>query len=131
MRVKTPPVVWRSRNHRYKLVGSKCKACGEVRFPPVHFCSCGGEVEEVELPRAGRLVSYSIVYAADEESRERSPVIMGLIDLGVTRVVAEIVDASPEEVHSGMQVEAVFRRIGEDGETGVIAYGIKFRPAVG
>ncbi|MEN2999849.1 MAG: Zn-ribbon domain-containing OB-fold protein [Acidilobaceae archaeon] len=128
--VRTPPVVWRSREHRYKLVGSRCKSSGEVYYPRVLSCPHGGEIEEVELPRVGRLVSYSVVYAVDEDSRDRSPVIMGLIDLGVTRVIAEVVDVTPEEVKSGMQVEAVFRRMGEAGETGVIVYGVKFRPVM-
>ncbi|MCS7107472.1 MAG: Zn-ribbon domain-containing OB-fold protein [Acidilobaceae archaeon] len=128
--VRTPPVVWRSRVHRYRLVGSKCKSCGEVYYPKIFSCPCGGEAEEVELPKVGRLISYSVVYAVDEESRDRSPVIVGLIDLGVTRLVGEIVDVTPEEVKSGMHVEAVFRRIGEAGERGVIVYGLKFRPVM-
>ncbi|MEM0365515.1 MAG: Zn-ribbon domain-containing OB-fold protein [Acidilobaceae archaeon] len=129
---KSPPVVWRSRIYRYRLIGCKCKNCGRVHYPPASACPyCSSrDLEEVELPRVGKVLSYSIVYAVDSDARERSPVILGLIDLGVTRIIAEITDANPEDIKIGSQLEAVFRRIGEDGETGVIIYGLKFRPVI-
>lgn len=37
-------------------------------------------------------------------------------------------DVDPEEVHIGMPVRAVFRRIAEDGKAGIIQYGYKFVP---
>lgn len=129
MSVRTPPVVWRRREARYKLVGSKCDSCERVYYPPLKVCpSCGEEMKSVELPREGRLISYSVVYAASKGARDRSPVVLGLIELGPARIVAEITDVLPEELRPGMEVEAVFRRLDVDGEEGIIAYGIKFRP---
>jgi len=32
-------------------------------------------------------------------------------------------------VKIGMQVEAAFRKLGQEGESGIIHYGYKFRPA--
>ncbi len=124
------PAVWRGRIHRYRLVAGKCNSCGRIHYPPSHSCPhCGSRgLAEVELPRMGRLVSYSIVYSVPSESRSKAPVILGLVDLGVARVISEITDAGPEDISVGMQVEAVFRRITEDGETGVLVYGVKFRP---
>ncbi len=34
------------------------------------------------------------------------------------------------EMKIGMRVETVFRKLGSEGEAGVIHYGYKFRPAV-
>ena len=41
-----------------------------------------------------------------------------------------MVDAKPEEIHIGMPVEMVTRKLRSDGEEGMIVYGYKFRPAV-
>jgi uncharacterized OB-fold protein len=35
----------------------------------------------------------------------------------------------PATVKIGMQVEAAFRTLGQEGESGIIHYGYKFRPA--
>jgi len=126
----SPARVWRSRVYRYRLIAGRCKSCGRAHHPPANACPyCGSRVlDNVELPRVGRILSYSIVYTTPFEDKDKSPVILGLIDLGVTRLVAEIVDVKPEDVKMGDRVEAVFRRISVDGGTGLIVYGIKFRP---
>ncbi len=41
---------------------------------------------------------------------------------------SQIIDADPAQVKIGMQVEAAFRKLGEEGESGIIHYGYKFRP---
>jgi len=122
--------VWRSRVHRYRLIAGRCRSCGKVYYPPTDACPyCGSrDVDNMELPRVGRIISYSVIYATPFEDRNRSPVILGLIDLGVARLVTEIVDVKPEELKIGDRVEAVFRRVSVDGTTGLIVYGIKFRP---
>ena len=125
------PESWRTRIARYRLLGGVCSACGRAHYPPRESCPYCGErpVKEVELPRAGKLLSYTILYSVEEQDRGESPIVVGLIDLGVARVVSEIVDVDPESLHSGITVEAVFRRLRVDGETGVIVYGVKFRLA--
>ncbi|MCE4611988.1 MAG: Zn-ribbon domain-containing OB-fold protein [Desulfurococcales archaeon] len=122
---------WRTRIYRYRLLGGRCRECGRAFYPPLPKCPyCSSEdVEEVRLPRQGKLVSYTILYSVEEGARRESPVIVGLVDLGVARVVSEIVDAEPGTLKSGMAVEAVFRRLYEEGDEGVIVYGVKFRPA--
>jgi uncharacterized OB-fold protein len=124
---------WRTRLYRYRLLGGRCRDCGRAFYPPLRACPyCGSRsVEEVRLPRQGRLITYTVLYSVEEGARGESPVAVGLVDLGVARVLAEIVDAEPSELSAGMPVEAVFRRLYEDGEEGVIVYGVKFRPAGG
>ncbi len=124
---------WRNRKSLYRLEGAQCLDCGRVFYPPAPRCIyCGsGRVERRQLSRRGTLLSYSIVYSVSDEGRKEAPVIVGLVDLGDARVIAEVTDADPGEVQAGMQVEAVLRRLGVDGESGVIYYGLKFRPALG
>jgi hypothetical protein len=43
-------------------------------------------------------------------------------------VTAQVVDTKPENVRIGTTVKAVFRRINEEGEAGVVQYGYKFVP---
>ncbi|BAA80876.2 conserved hypothetical protein AcaC [Aeropyrum pernix K1] len=122
---------WRTRVPRYRLLGGRCSDCGRSFYPPAKACPyCGSRnVAETELPRVGRLEAYTVLYSVESGARDRSPVVIGLVDLGVAKVVSEIVDVSdPESLERGVQVEAVFRRIYEDGDEGVIVYGVKFRP---
>lgn len=106
--------------------------CGRVHYPPSKTCPyCKSRnLSDVSLPRRGRVVTYTIVYATPPDRREKTPTVVGLIDLGVTRVIAEITDVDVSELREGMEVEAVFRKLREDGSTGLIVYTIKFRPAL-
>ncbi len=127
------PRFWRERASHYRLVGSRCKSCGKISYPPKPVCPyCGHrETEEVELPRRGRVLSYTVIYTVPDGFRKYAPLILGLVELenGV-RVVAPLTDVMPHEVRTGMKVEAVLRRVQEDGEHGVIYYGVKFRPSM-
>jgi len=124
---------WRKRIPRYRLIGARCKSCGRIHYPPRAACPyCGGrELESVELPRTGTLESWSVVYSVPGNSRLHAPTLVGLVrlDNGV-RIVAELTDADPEDLKEGIRVEAVVRRVAEDGDTGTIAYAVKFRPAL-
>jgi hypothetical protein len=42
-------------------------------------------------------------------------------------VTAQLTDMSADEVHIGMPVEMVTRKLRTDGEEGMIVYGYKFR----
>ena len=57
------------------------------------------------------------------------PYIVGLIEMdeGV-KLTAQIVDVEPKDVHIGMRVKDVFRKVREDGPAGVIHYSYKFAP---
>ncbi len=129
---KTLPGWWRNRIATYRLRGAKCKRCGRIHYPPRNACPyCGcRELETIELPRRGKLLSYSVVYSVPGDHRLHTPLILGLVDLGQTKVIAELTDVLPEELGSVSEVEAVVRKIDEQGENGVIKYGIKFRPAM-
>ena len=45
-------------------------------------------------------------------------------------MLSQVVDVEPDEVEAGMRVEAAFRRVKEDGSSGIIEYGYKFRPVI-
>jgi len=92
--VMVVPRHWREREHRYRLVATKCKICGRIYFPPRSVCpNCGrksiGNMEKLQLSGNGTV---------------------------------------PNEVYIGMPVRMVFRRIRQEGASGIIHYGYKFAP---
>ncbi len=128
---------WRRRINVYRLRGYRCRECGRVFFPRASACFyCGSRsLEEVDLPRRGRLLSYTVIYGATDTAKFEAPVIVGLIDLGSAKVIAELTDVSSDElqriVEDETPLEPVLRKIGADGDSGVIYYAVKFRPVLG
>jgi hypothetical protein len=43
-------------------------------------------------------------------------------------MLSEVI-CEPEAINTGMRVRAVFRKLGEEGDRGIIYYGTKFVPA--
>jgi len=127
----SPARVWREKGARYRLEGGKCKKCDKVFYPPKTACPyCGNlDVEKVELPKRGKVLSFAIEHNVPEGYRHQAPIIVALIELenGV-KVLSTLTDVKPEEVYIGMPVEATLRRIWEESDEGVIVYGIKFVP---
>jgi uncharacterized OB-fold protein len=75
--------------------------------------------------------SFSTVYDAPEGYTEYQPYTLALVKLDEGPLVtAQLTDVDAEDVHVGMPVEMVTRRIREEGENGMIVYGYKFRPVL-
>ena len=128
------PRYWREIKYRYRLIGSVCENCGSVLFPRKNICiRCGSrELGEMNLSEKGRVVSYTVVRNPPKEYEKYAPYIVALIELedGV-RILSQVVDCDLAEMQIGMEVEMTFRRIREDGSSGIIEYGYKFRPVIG
>jgi uncharacterized OB-fold protein len=129
------PRFWREIPARYNLIGSKCGNCGALDFPPRVVCPrCGrrsvGRMEPFRLKGRGEVVTYTIVHDAPKDFEMMKPYVLAIVQLdeGV-RITSQIVDVEPGEVKIGMPVESAFRKLGEDGDAGIIHYGYKFRPA--
>jgi len=129
----SPAQVWRNRIPRYRLLGRECRSCGRRHYPPRPACPyCGSrDLVDVALPRTGRVETYTIIYSVMEGFRDRAPHIVALVRLDDgTLVLAPLTDVEPDEVETGMRVEAVYRRIRADGDHGLIGYGVSFRPVL-
>lgn len=129
------PRFWREIHGRYNLVGTKCSNCGAVDFPPRTVCPhCGrksiGRMGRYQLTGRGRVVSFTVVHEAPRSMEAMKPYILAIVELeeGV-RVTSQVVDCEPSEVGIGMPVEATFRKLGQEGDSGIIHYGFKFRRA--
>jgi len=128
------PRYWRNKLFRYRLVGWRCINCGAFHhFKPLVCKRCGSRgFREVELPKTGKLLAYTVVKIAPADFKDKAPYLIGLVELDDgTRILAQLTDFSRDELKDGARVEAVLRKIREDGESGIIEYGYKFRPLVG
>ena len=129
------PRFWREIPSRYNLYGSKCGSCGTLDFPPRSVCpQCGrrslGRMESVKLKGKGTVVSYTVIHEAPSQYEMMKPYVLAIIELEEgCRLTSQIIDVDPAKVRIGMPVEAAFRKLGQEGEAGIIHYGYKCRPA--
>ncbi len=128
------PKYWREIPKRYRLEAAKCSSCQHISFPKRLLCpECGSkEFGTMNLSGKGKLVTYTITHVAPEGFGDQVPYAVGIVDLddGI-RVMAQITDCDLKTLKIGDRVVSKFRRIREEGKTGVIMYGYKFVPDVG
>ncbi|MFQ5398681.1 MAG: Zn-ribbon domain-containing OB-fold protein [Anaerolineae bacterium] len=125
---------WRLQQQRYKLVGESCDSCGVKLFPPRDVClECDAPAKELyTFTGLGELFSFTTIYDAPTGFAENAPYTVALVKLEEGPLVtAQLTDIDRDDVHIGMPVEMVTRKLRTDGPEGMIVYGYKFRPAVG
>jgi uncharacterized OB-fold protein len=122
---------WREIPQRYRSEAEKCASCGKIFFPPRLVCSAcrGREFEKVTLAQDGTVETFTVIRVAPSGFGDQTPYAVGIIKLddGV-RLTAQIVDCEIDALAIGDRVRMEFRRVQEDGESGVICYGYKFVP---
>lgn len=131
---KDVPRFWREIQQRYNMIGNKCGSCDRVYFPPREPCPyCRreslGKMEKIKLSGKGEIITYTIIHVGSDDFAEQVPYPVAIIKLDEgPKITAQIVDCSVDDLHIGMRVESVFRKIQQDGSTGAIYYGYKFKP---
>jgi uncharacterized OB-fold protein len=125
-----PIAYWRNRKLYTRLIGSRCKKCGAEYYPPVKVCKkCGSvEIEEKEMPKTGTIVSFTKLTEPPVDFKDYAPVYLAMIrlDNGIL-VLGQLADAESEEIKIGAKVMATIRKWTEDGQSGIIYYGYKFK----
>lgn len=128
------PRYWREMPQRYRYEAAWCLGCGKIHFPPRLVCSqCRGtKFKTVVLAPEGTLETYTVIRVAPSGFGDEAPYAVGVVKLddGV-KIMAQIVDCEPEELKIGCRVRREFRKVQQDGESGVLCYGYKFVPVVG
>ncbi|MBC8312838.1 MAG: Zn-ribbon domain-containing OB-fold protein [Candidatus Cloacimonetes bacterium] len=122
------PKYRREMPQRYRLEAAKCKKCGKVFFPPRLICDkCKSEeFEKITLPENGKIVTFTIIRVAPQQFETEVPYAIAIVELenGV-RLTTQVVDCNPEKLKIGNEIKLVFRKIQEEGKTGIIKYGYK------
>lgn len=116
---------------KYRLEAAKCRNCSGLFFPPRLICSKCGEREFENLPLSGRgtIGTFTIIRIPPSGFEDLAPYALGIVDLEEgCRVMGQITDCDPEKLKIGDPVVTQFRRINEEGKTGMILYGYKFVP---
>ena len=125
---------WRETPERYRLEAGKCKKCGHINFPGRLICpECGTkEFETIRLSGKGKLETFTIIQTAPPGFADLAPYAVGIVELeeGV-KILAQITDCNTADLKIGDQLVTKFRRINEEGKTGMIMYGYKFVPDFG
>lgn len=125
------PLIWRKFPERYNLLGNRCETCGESYFPPrkiCHTCRRKGKLVEEEMPREGKIISFTKVFSAPAGFEKEVPYFLAIIELtNNTKLLTQIVERDDALVVAGAKVKMTFRKISEKGDEGPIAYGYKFK----
>jgi len=125
------PRLWRHIPTRYNLIGTECKTCGELYFPPRTTCpTCrrDGRIVERKFKGTGKVITYTTIYSASAAFHRQTPYVLAIVKLDEGPQLTGQIVCDPDEVKIGMKVRSVFRKLGEDGPEGVIYYGTKFVP---
>lgn len=113
---------------RYRLEAAKCRKCGKLSFPPRLICAgCGTkEFDHTKMSDTGTILSYTTIRVAPADFTEQVPYSIAIVesDNGI-RVTTQVVDCKPEDLEIGKKVKFVFRKLYEEGHTGIICYGYK------
>lgn len=94
-----------------RLMGSKCKKCSTMSFPPRADCEMcmSGEFEFFEMSGKARLHTYTKIVAAPTGFEDVAPYIVGVVDLEEGgRALAWIGETIEEEkIKIGMELQVV------------------------
>ncbi len=97
-----------------KIMGTKCKNCGEIFFPPRADCyKClPGDIEWFEVAGEGKLVSFSKLQYGPVGFDEDLPYSIAMLDYGDYKVFGRIADDIPEsELKIGMEMKTVANKL--------------------
>ncbi|HEY9245692.1 MAG TPA: Zn-ribbon domain-containing OB-fold protein [Candidatus Methanoperedens sp.] len=125
------PRFWRRLKNLYNLIGTKCEKCGENFYPPRNMCPrCrrNGKIIPLKFKGTGEVLTYTIVHSAAKDFVMHIPYILAIIKLDEGPRLTSQVICNHKDIHIGLKVKAVFRRLGEESEKGMIYYGTKFIP---
>lgn len=81
------------------------------------------------LTDKGKVISYTIIRVPPQQFADQAPYAVGIVELedGI-KLTGQIVDCDFNDLKTGMKVKIEFRKIFQDGESGILCYGYKFIP---
>lgn len=129
---ESPILRWRRNPERYRLEGNKCNRCSRIYFPKKHLCECRSrEFSDYQLKGKGRLLTFTEIKSSPDMFSDMTPYCVGIIELEEgPKITSQITDCIVADLKVGMAVESVFRKFFASSESGIIHYGLKFKPLV-
>lgn len=123
---------WRKQPARYNLIGVKCKKCSALYFPPREVCvKCKSrQLDSYKFKGLGKIITHTTIRVPPTGFEILVPYVIAIVQLDEgPKLTTQITDCNPDEVKIGDRVEVCFRKISEDGKSGAIYYGYKFKCA--
>ncbi|MCJ7654636.1 MAG: Zn-ribbon domain-containing OB-fold protein [Dehalococcoidia bacterium] len=103
---------------QHKLLLKKCTKCGTIDHPPYLYCTeCWAEEHEwIETLGSGKIYAFTtVMLGAPLLFTDDIPYTIAMVDLAEgPRMLTTIVEAKPEELAIGMEVEVVFDDVTEE-----------------
>lgn len=99
-----------------KLLIQRCGGCGALRHPPRPMCPrCQSlDWDTVEAGGGGTVYSYVINHHPQVPAFDY-PLVIVLVELEEgTRLVSNVIDVDPADVHVGMPVEVLFEKVDDE-----------------
>lgn len=94
-----------------KLMSGKCKKCGKIHLPPRPVCGyCfSKDFEWVELPKTGKLLTYTIIHVAPQQFQANAPYAVGIVQFEKDlKIPGMIKDVNLEQIKVGMLLTIEF-----------------------
>ena len=110
-----------------RLVIQRCRDCGELHHPPRPMCPRCHSVDLGwhEVTGTGVIYSYALLHHPQHPAFSYPvPAVLVELDEGA-RIVSNMVDVDPQDIHIGMEVEVAFEPTADDAVVPV------FRPRTG
>jgi hypothetical protein len=127
-----PPAYWR--HSHLNLIATRCQTCQSLHFPQVNACTKCFETEKQnleseQLPTTGTVYSFTVVHKGSTAFKDAIPYTIAIIKLDKTdiKLTGQVANAEQPDIHIGAPVTAIHRIITQDGDTGLIHYGIKWQ----
>ena len=83
---------------------------------------------DIYIGTQGEVYSYTIVTDPPAGFEAQAPYILALVQLDDGSLITSQLTDIGNDVHIGMRVEMVTRKLRTEGKSGMIVYGYKFRP---
>jgi uncharacterized OB-fold protein len=94
-----------------RLMTTKCRGCGKLRFPPRAYCpECGDELMDwVEMETTGRIVTFTTVYYGPAGFEDKTPYTIAIAEFpGGIQITGHIDGSIPgDRIRVGMKVRVV------------------------
>jgi len=111
-----------------KLMGIKCKECGNILAPPKMSCSKydSYKFDWITLKGKGKLLTYSIVHVAPTDFQAIAPYIVGIVELEEGPKLPGIVKLKKvEDIKIGMDLVTDFEKTSIESWVGNTRYYFK------
>jgi len=130
-----PPRIKRRSNVLYHLKAARFKS-GNTYYPPCEIDPQTGETdpELIELPKTGKVIAETVQRIVPSWMLLNGPYHVAIIecdDEKHTRMMGILTGVDADTDYTGWRVQARFRRINTNGDSGAIIYGFKWEPMVG